>query len=501
MQRRVFGLESEYGVTATVDGKPAMSVREAAAQVLRRLPTAHGARNQFLENGGRLYLDTGDHPEYATAEVDNLADLVAADKAGERLLATLGRAAEASLADRGAKASVWLFKNNRDSSGETYGCHENYLVPRDVEIGRIIADLVPFLVTRQIYAGAGWWGPDGFQLSQRAEFMRHAWGSGVTRDRAVISGRDEAHADAAAFRRLHVIVGDSNMSEYATALKVGTTALVLRTVEEGSRPRRDFSLADPAGAGRAVAADLSFRTPLALAGGGHACALDVQWYWLARCARHLASHGASASERTVLGMWRACLEGLEAGSEALGDRLDWVAKRGLIDAYAGRHHLATDAPELAAMELQYHDIRPERGLYYLLERAGRMRRFVTEDAVAEAMSTAPTTTRAHLRGQFCKAVSAYAAPGRAAADWALLRYTSPAGKEHQVALRDPFAAADSRVDALIAKMRAETLRRPAAPVVEPALFGPPGLGVDHVRPFGFAKPPPPHPGDPAIPAR
>src|SRR5438876_8561473 len=270
MDRRIFGLENEYGVTCTFRGQRRLSPDEVARYLFRRVVHWGRSSNVFLENGARLYLDVGSHPEYATPECDIVLDLIAHDKAGERILEALLAAAEVRLHEEGISGDVYLFKNNTDSAGNSYGCHENYLVARQGEFARIADILIPFFVTRQIYCGAGkvLHGPRGAQfcISQRAEHIWEGVSSATTRSRPIINTRDEPHANAEKYRRLHVIVGDSNMSETSTMLKVGTAGLVLEMIEAGVA-FRDFSLDNPIRAIREVSHDVTGRRPVRLAGG------------------------------------------------------------------------------------------------------------------------------------------------------------------------------------------------------------------------------------------
>src|SRR6266480_4530615 len=249
MDRRIFGLENEYGVTCTFRGQRRLAPDEVARYLFRRVVSWGRSSNVFLENGARLYLDVGSHPEYATPECDSIKVRVAQGKAGERILERLLSAAQVRLHEEGISGEVFLFKNNTDSAGNSYGCHENYLVARQGEFARMADVLIPFFVTRQIYCGAGkvLHGPRGAQfcLSQRAEHIWEGVSSATTRSRPIINTRDEPHADAERFRRLHVIVGDSNMSEYATFLKVGATIILLLMLEDPSVVLRDMSVENP----------------------------------------------------------------------------------------------------------------------------------------------------------------------------------------------------------------------------------------------------------------
>src|SRR2546421_12511075 len=279
MKRRIFGLENEYGLTCTLNGQRRLSPDNVARYLFEKvIPGARNA-NVFLENGARLYLDTGFHPEYATPECDDVAELVIHDKAGERIVEDLLHQAEKRLREDGISGNILLFKNNTDSAGNSYGCHENYCVSRQGEFGRLADILIPFLVTRQIICGAGkvLQTPRGavYCLSQRAEHIWEGVSSATTRSRPIINSRDEPHGDAERFRRLHVIVGDSNMSGARTLLKVGATDLVLRMFEAGV-VMRDLTLENPIRAIREISHDMTGRRKVKLANGREASALDIQ---------------------------------------------------------------------------------------------------------------------------------------------------------------------------------------------------------------------------------
>src|ERR1700757_1391847 len=306
MERRIFGIENEYGVTCTFKGQRRLSPDEVARYLFRKVVSWGRSSNVFLRNGARLYLDVGSHPEYATPECDSLNDLIAHDKAGERIVEGLLVDAEKRLHDEGIAGEIYLFKNNTDSAGNSYGCHENYLVARQGEFARIADVLIPFFVTRQIYCGAGkvLHGPRGAQfcLSQRAEHIWEGVSSATTRSRPIINTRDEPHADAERFRRLHVIVGDSNMSETTTMLKVGTASLVLEMIEAGVA-FRDFSLDNPIRAIREVSHDITGRRPARLAGGRQASALDIQREYYTRAVEHLQTREPNAQIEQVVDLW------------------------------------------------------------------------------------------------------------------------------------------------------------------------------------------------------
>ncbi|HNM96410.1 MAG TPA: proteasome accessory factor PafA2 family protein, partial [Marmoricola sp.] len=279
MERRIFGIENEYGVTCILQGTRRLSPDEVARYLFRKVVSWGRSSNVFLRNGARLYLDVGSHPEYATPECDDLTELVTHDKAGERILEGLVVDAERRLREEGISGDIYLFKNNTDSAGNSYGCHENYLVERGGEFSSIADVLIPFLVTRQLICGAGKVivGPRGsaYHLSQRAEHIWEGVSSATTRSRPIINTRDEPHADAERYRRLHVIVGDSNMNEVTTLLKVATCHLVLRMIEEGGTIR-DLSIENPIRAIREISSDITGRRKVRLANGREASALEIQ---------------------------------------------------------------------------------------------------------------------------------------------------------------------------------------------------------------------------------
>src|SRR2546421_5992187 len=302
MDRRIFGLETEYGVTCTYRGQRRLSPDEAARYLFRRVVSWGRSSNVFLRNGARLYLDVGSHPEYATPECDSLSDLVVHDRAGERILEGLLVDAEKRLHDEGIAGEIYLFKNNTDSAGNSYGCHENYCVSRQGEFGRLADILIRFLVTRQLICGAGkvLQTPRGavYRLSLRAEHIWEGVSSATTRSRPIINTRDEPHADAERFRRLHVIVGDSNMNECTTLLKVGAADLVLRMIEAGV-VMRDLTLENPIRAIREVSHDITGRRKVRLANGKEASALDIQHEYFSKAADFVDRRGGGATPHTA----------------------------------------------------------------------------------------------------------------------------------------------------------------------------------------------------------
>src|SRR6188472_4170897 len=406
MERRIFGIENEYGVTCTTQGQRRLTPDEVARYLFRWVVAWGRSSNVFLGNGARLYLDVGSHPEYATAECDNLTQLVTHDRAGERVLEDLLIDAEQRLADEGIGGDIYLFKNNTDSAGNSYGCHENYLIVRAGEFSRISDVLLPFLVTRQLICGAGkvLQTPKAatFCLSQRAEHIWEGVSSATTRSRPIINTRDEPHADAEKYRRLHVIVGDSNMSEYTTFVKVGAAACMLRMLEDNNVVLRDMTLENPIRAIREISHDMTCRRTVRLANGREVSALDIQREYLDRALRYADTKGLSPLEEKALEMWEHCVEGIERDPLSLDREIDWVIKHRMIEAYRAKHDLPLSHPKVALMDLQYHDVNRSRSLFYLLQDRDRLERMCSDADVDDAIDNPPQTTRARLRGEFIR---------------------------------------------------------------------------------------------------
>jgi proteasome accessory factor A len=455
MDRRIFGIETEYGVTCTFRGQRRLSPDEVARYLFRRVVSWGRSSNVFLRNGARLYLDVGSHPEYATPECDDLRELVTHDKAGERILEGLLVDAERRLHEEGIPGDVYLFKNNTDSAGNSYGCHENFLVTRAGDFGKLADVLIPFLVSRQLICGAGkvLQTPRGavYCLSQRAEHIWEGVSSATTRSRPIINTRDEPHADAERYRRLHVIVGDSNMAEPTTLLKVGATDLVLRMIEAGV-VMRDLSLENPIRAIREISHDVTGRRTVRLANGREISALEIQSEYLSKAKdfvarRDLAPAGSVVEQ--VLELWERTLTAVDTGKYELIDReIDWVIKQTMMDRYRTKHDLPLASPRIAQLDLAYHDVNRSRGLYYLLDRRDQVARVTHDLQVFEAKSVPPQTTRARLRGEFIK--QAQDKRRDFTVDWVHLKLNDQA--QRTVLCKDPFRAVDERVEKLIQSM-------------------------------------------------
>jgi proteasome accessory factor A len=430
---KILGIETEFGVQASDPdpdpiGASSALVNAYAASVSQRtawdfedespgldargMPTVAGMApmvethlaNTVLTNGARFYVDHA-HPEYSSPECATPTEAVRYDVAGEHVLRAAMRAAK----ERGlGPGEIVVYKNNSDGKGNSYGCHENYLVDREVPFGDVVRAMVPHLVTRILYTGSGKVGAEtssgrsrgvSFQLSQRAEFIEEVVGLETTLKRPIVNTRDEPHGDPRRYRRLHVILGDANMSQVATLLKLGTTALLLAALEDLGVEGFPEPPADPVRTIHELACDLDLTTKFELAGGGRSSALDVQLQLYELAERYVDGGGAGAvggddEARNVLQRWGDALTALRTDPTSLAPTVDWIAKRRLVEGYRARHDLdATDA-RLLALDLQYHDLRPERSL---AQRAGLEEVVAEPDALA-AVTEPPADTRAYFRG-------------------------------------------------------------------------------------------------------
>ena len=484
--KKILGTETEYGVTVSGPGDvspvlvASMLVGQYGQAELRRvkwdfqeenpLRDARGfeaARNReaaeeegalvnlVLTNGARYYVDHA-HPEFSTPETTNPRDCVLWDKAGEAILAASIRR---TLEVMAPGARVHVYKNNSDGKGNSYGTHENYLVDRAVPFARLAASLIPFFVTRQLFCGAGKVGCEEsgvddvtFQLGQRADFMEAEIGLETTLKRPIVNTRDEPHADPERFRRLHVICGDANLCEVASFLKVGTAALLLLLIEDDVFDPEPFTLAAPVDAFKIVSRDLSLSRTLELANGRTVTALDLQWEYLDAVKGYLKTGAADEAlegadwPNEVVARWEYVLTQLEADASTLARELDWVAKRELIEAYRERSDLAWDDPKLQLIDLQYHDVDPDRGLYNKLVSSDRVERLVSDDEIAAAMISPPRDTRAYFRGS---CLARYAT-SLVAASWDALIFDLDGQTLKRVPMLDPFKGTAAHVEALLA---------------------------------------------------
>ncbi len=452
MLRRVFGVETEYGITFSLRGQRRLSPDEVSRFLFRKVVAWGRSSNVFLENGSRLYLDVGSHPEYATAECDLLSDVVAQDKAGEAILRELVGYAQEQLSDEGIRGDIFLFKNNTDSSGNSYGCHENYCIERIDDLGRLEQVFIPYLISRQIFTGAGkvvtTAKGTAFSMSQRAEHIWESISSATTRSRPIINTRDEPHADPERYRRLHVIVGDSNMSEFATYLKVGTASVVLAMIEDRTTVLRDFNLASPINALRDISYDLWSKEPVKLASGRDLTALEIQEDLCERAENFVNSRPVPPDHVKVVRLWREVLEQYRADPMLLADRVDWVAKLQMIDRERERRQIPLSDPKVALIDLLYHDTNLDRSLFYRHQGRGHMRRVVSDEDISRAVQSPPGTTRAHMRGTFIRAAKQWRRDYTV--DWVHLKLNDEL--QRTVLLKDPFKSTDERFQRLLATL-------------------------------------------------
>ena len=465
LARRIIGVETEYGITCapTTDGPPPMDADHAARELFDPVVQRSRSSNVFTRGGARLYLDVGSHPEFATAECDRLEDVLAQDRAGELVMADLAERANARLAASGVPGRIHLLKNNRDAEGNGFGCHENYLVRRRGDFWNDARTLVPHLVTRQILVGAGHIAGDGdtrpagnglrdlrdYVFSQRADQMWDAVSSATTRARPLINTRDEPHADAEHYRRMHVIVGDSNIAQGSTLLKVAAMDLLLDYLEHGG-DLSDLALADPMRAIRDTCHDMSGGALLERVDGRTITSLEMQAEHLGRLRNHVAQDiEITALHKAALDLWERGLEALRLQQpDRVATELDWAVKHQLLTRYCQRHDTDLTDPRVTRLSLAYHDVSPGQGLRQRLEGAGLLRRFVDDETCRRAVDTPPATTRARLRG----AVVARAEDLRCdlSVDWVGVRLDD--GVCSPVTLSDPFCAVDERIDALLESM-------------------------------------------------
>jgi proteasome accessory factor A len=477
--RRVCGTETEYGIS--VPGQPGFNAMVSSSLVVnayapardrrtrwdfeeesplrdaRGFDLAHevseappddelGLANVILTNGARLYVDHA-HPEYSTPEVTSPLDAVLWDKAGERVMAEAARRA----ASVPGTAPVQLYKNNTDNKGVSYGCHENYLMARATPFAEIVRHLTPFFVSRQVFCGAGRVGTgqdgrgSGFQVSQRADFFEVEVGLETTLKRPIINTRDEPHADPEKYRRLHVIIGDANLNEVSTYLKIGTTSLVLAMIEAGFVDR-DLSVEQPVSSLRAVSHDPSLKHLLTLRDGRKLTAVQLQMEYLELARKFVESSGEDDEQTAdVLNRWESVLSRLEVDPSTCSREVDWVAKRAILDGYRDRESLDWDSHKLQLVDLQYHDVRPDKGLYNRLAARGSVELLVDEADVTRAMTSPPEDTRAYFRG---RCLERY--PGEvAAASWDSVIFDVGRDSLQRVPTMEPLRGTKAHVGELL----------------------------------------------------
>jgi proteasome accessory factor PafA2 len=477
---KVFGIETEYGIAAAgaPDFNPVLSsslLISTYAGSLRKIrwdyeqesplrdargfepvPAREGSdedlglANVILPNGARYYVDHA-HPEYSTPECITPRELVVHDKAGERILE---RSLDEVLAVMPSAPPLSIYKNNSDGKGNSYGTHENYLVDRATPFANIVRDLTPFFVSRIVFTGAGKVGAEAswdergralFQLTQRADFFETEVGLETTLKRPIINTRDEPHADPDKYRRLHVIVGDANMCEVATFLKIGTTAIVLKMIEDAFLP--DLTLQTPVPSFHDVSRDITLTAEIPLADGRRLTAIQLQWEYFEHARKFVERFDDTAENREVIERWESVLTALESDPFSLHAQLDWVAKYRLATAYRERDGLGWSDAKLRAIDLQYHDVRRNKGLYYRLESSGKVERLTTDAEVDDAVMEPPVDTRAYFRG---RCISRY--PNAiAAASWDSLIVDTGADALQRIPMREPLRGTKEHVEGLLAQ--------------------------------------------------
>jgi proteasome accessory factor A len=476
---KVFGTETEYGIAAVgvPDFNPVLSsslLISTYAGSLRRIrwdyeqesplrdargfepvPAREGSdedlglANVILPNGARYYVDHA-HPEYSTPDCTTPRDLVVHDKAGERILERSMREVAAAMPNA---PQLSIYKNNSDGKGNSYGTHENYLVDRATPFGDIVRDLTPFFVTRIVFTGAGKVGAEApwddrgrgiYQLTQRADFFETEVGLETTLKRPIINTRDEPHADPERYRRLHVIVGDANLCEVSTLLKIGTTAIVLKMIEDRFLP--DLSIANPVQALHEISRDITCTHEVALADGRRVGAVQLQWEYLEHAKKYVEREDDTPENRDVVERWETVLTALETEPLSLHRELDWVAKHRVLQAYRDRDGLEWNDPKLRAIDLQYHDVRRDKGLYYRLEAGGKVERVTTDEEVDRAVMAPPEDTRAYFRG---RCIDKYP-EAIAAASWDSLIVDTGAEALQRIPMREPLRGTKAHVEDLLA---------------------------------------------------
>jgi proteasome accessory factor A len=405
-----------------------------------------GLVNAVLTNGARFYVDHA-HPEYSSPECFDPLEAALYDKAGELILARAAAAAQRTL---GEGERVLVHKNNSDGKGNSYGAHENVLLARSLPFGEVVRHLVGFLVTRQVFTGSGKVGSENgrpettYQISQRSDFFEEEVGLETTLKRPIVNTRDEPHAEPGSYRRLHVIIGDATLSETQTFLKLGSLSLFLAALEEGALGE-PVAIADPVESVWRVSHDPTLRRTIPLADGTTATALDLQWRYLEELSKYGEAGGADDIGRRVLGLWEEILTDLEQDPATTADRLDWTAKLALLNGFLERDGLAWNDPKIKLLDLQYHDVDPDRGLYHRLVGAGRMQRLFTDDEIATATAEPPARTRAYFRGRCVEKFE----DSLVAANWDSLIFDVGEDALKRVPMMEPLRGGKERVASLI----------------------------------------------------
>ncbi|WP_336251072.1 proteasome accessory factor PafA2 family protein [Stomatohabitans albus] len=449
MMSRIIGLEVEYGLIGICADGSAIDDETLGAALFDRIQRRSGHRDIFLENGGRLYLDVGNHPEYATPECIDPLDAITYERAGMTIMHKLVQRTQTKLTEAmGQPVMLHLLRNNVDSHGHSWGYHENYSVDRAGDYRRLVSLLLPFLVTRQLISGTGHLmttahGEYRYVISQRAFHIADGLSDETTHHRPFINDRDETHADPSQWRRLHVIGGDTPMHTYQAWLSLAITQLVLDVIESGA-VWREFNLANIGRALRTIAQDLTGRQRVDLEGGRAASALDIQWAYCERIGQWIEAGHGNPMNRHVHHEWVQTLNGLEANPMEMADRLDWVLKYQMLLDYKQRHQLSVHDARLALIDMHYHHCDPNIGLFWRAQEKGHTVQCVDDDVIADAMVIPPSNTRASIRGRFITAANQANVPWEAG--WAQVKAM---GVVYD--MMNPFTTHDERVESLIRK--------------------------------------------------
>lgn len=466
MDRRVMGVETEYGIHYSFPSSRPLAPDEVARYMFRPVMAWGESSNVFIHNGSRLYLDVGSHPEFATAECSTAEELIALDKAGDHIMNRLVTQAQQVMSEDGFSGTIFLYRNNADSRGNSYGSHENYMITRNTQFRRLADALIPFLVTRQLVTGAGVVITDPqalpliedfpvnkqphFAFSQRADYVQDGISSSSTRARPIINTRDEPHADSSRFRRLHVIVADSNMSETTMLVRFGITDLLLRMIESGV-PLPEFELSHPVRAIRQVSHDLTGTQLVELRNGNQMSALELQFEFLGMAQEFLKEHGTEFHYLDyAMDLWQRGLEAVQSQDySAIDTEIDWAIKHKFLRSYATKNHLDYSSARLKQLDMSYHDIDPNRGLYNLLQPRGMARKYLADADIQRAVEHAPTTTRAVLREKFIRAARQYNA--EYTVDWTQMKLNDR--PMHTIYLKDPLQTESAELEQLIAQLK------------------------------------------------
>ncbi len=407
--KRIYGLETEFAIYyvspfSSPAGKRALFSEYLIKALFETLCPNETIYNLFLENGGRLYQDTGCHPEYATPECSTVRDAVLYDVAGERILNNIAQKVQESFEKEGLIGKFQIFKNNTDSIGNTYGCHENYLIRQDVNFSYLAEKIIPFLITRTLFTGAGKLHMNGgnvrFKISQRADFIEKVFSGSTTGDRPIINTREEPLSDPLLYRRLHIVLSDSNMSPFTTYIKLGTMGIVLDMVEN-EYLKRKIEIKNPLKALRDINNDLTCKVKVEMSDGRYYTPLEIQEIYIEYAEKFYNHKGLDQESKEILEAWKKLIETLKDDPMGVADRIDWAIKLNLIEKYK-KNRMTGNGFRLQQLDISYHNIDPDTGIYHMLEGADLVIKFFSDREIERAMYEPPQDTRARVRGEILK---------------------------------------------------------------------------------------------------